>query len=82
MLRTAIQHYPGLVFLIPFGSPILFKLVVELLTGYALTVSRSGVRFIVYKRVEDPEGYWWVVITEIALLCFITWISIFHFKPH
>ena len=82
MLRTVIQHYPGLVFLIPFGGPILFKVLVELLTGYALTVSKGGVRFIVYNRTEDAGGYWWVVTTQTVLLCFLTWFSIFYYKPN
>jgi hypothetical protein len=82
MLKTAIQNYPGLVILIPFGSPILLKVMIELLTGYALTVSRSGVRFMIYSRREDTSDYWWVVLLQVGYLCLLTWFCIFKFPQH
>ena len=80
MLKTAIQNYPGLVILIPLGSPVALKVFIELMTGTAITV--RGMRFRVYQRNEDTSDYWWVVLLQIGYLCLLTWFSIFKFTPN
>jgi hypothetical protein len=80
MLQTAIHHFPGLVVLIPFGSPIALKVFIEMMTGCAITV--RGMRFRVYHRDEDTSEFWWVVLLQIGYLCFLTWFSIFKFSPN
>ena len=80
MLETAIQNYPGLVLLIPFGGPVALKVFIELMTGTAITV--RGIRFKVYHRDEDTSDYWWVVLLQVGYLCVLTWFSIFKFSPN
>lgn len=80
MLKTAIQNYPGLVLLIPIGSPVALKVLIELMTGHAITV--RGMRFRVYQRDKETSDYWWVVLSQIGILCLLTWFCIFKFPQH
>lgn len=80
MLESAIQHFPGLVILIPFGGPVALKVFIELMTNTAITV--RGGRFRVYQRGEDTSEFWWVVLLQVGYLCVLTWFSIFKFSPN
>jgi hypothetical protein len=77
-MMAMVNHEALVVFLIAFACPIALKVLIELITGTAVTVRRFSVYF--FRRDEDSSNYWWVVLSQVGVVCFLVWLCFFK-KP-